>query len=412
VTSGPAMEDVLDRVAELLEARIGLRTESTVRARLRRGVGDEAAGRGMDPRRYLAAVLADSSVFEGLLDRITVQETAFFRHPEQFAALVEVILPAIRPPIRFWSAGCANGQEAYSLAMVLAENGLDGSVVATDLSAAALHRTAAARYSGRELAGLGPARVARHLTRSGSEWEMARSLRQRVVVVRHNITDPLPPEVRSCQVVFCRNVLIYISRPYARAFLERVADTVAPAALFLGSAEAIWPVTDRFQAVKIGDAFVHRLRSAAGTPPRTPSGDPARRPGPARPLVPHRPTAVQRRPDGSPRPPGPAAPADETVTTILLARSGQEALRGGDPQAAVVSFRKWTYLAPDDALAQLHLGLALEAGGDGAAAGRAYAVARRLVPQSDPAALERAMEGYAGGELLRLLELKLRGLSR
>lgn len=408
MSTGQVLEETVDRVAELLETRVGLRTEPTVRSRLRRSVQDEAARQGVDLHRYLAVLQTDSSVLQGLLDRVTVQETAFFRHPEQFAALIEVILPVIKPPIRFWSAGCANGQEAYSLAMILAELGLDGSVVATDLSAAALQRTSAARYSDRELAGLSPVRLARHLTRSGPDWEIVRPLRERVSVLRHNLTDPVPNEVRSCQVVFCRNVLIYVSRPYARAFLERVADTIAPAALFLGSAEAIWPVTDRFEAVRIGEAFVHRPRpAAAGTPARIRPDAPVARRGPARPPVAHRPAPGRRRPD---RAPAPQPPVDESAATSLLARSGQEALRGGDSRAAVVSFRKWTYLAPGDALAQLHLGLALEAAGDRPAAGLAYAVARRLTLDSDPADIERATEGFARSELLRLLDLKQQGL--
>ena len=409
MSTGQVLEETVDRVAELLAARVGLRTEPTVRSRLRRSVQDEAARQGVDLHRYLAVLLTDSSVLQSLLDRVTVQETAFFRHPEQFAALIEVVLPAITPPIRFWSAGCANGQEAYTLAMILAELGLDGSVVATDLSAAALRRTSSARYSGRELGGLSPVRLARHLTRSGPDWEIVRPLRERVSVLRHNLTDPVPNEVRSCQVVFCRNVLIYVSRPYARAFLERVADTIAPAALFLGSAEAIWPVTDRFGAVRIGEAFVHRPRPAAGPPARIRPDAAVGRRGPAGPPVAHRPAPGRRRTE---RAPAPRPPVDESAATSLLARSGQEALRGGDPRAAVVSFRKWTYLAPGDALAQLHLGLALEAAGDRPAAGLAYAVARRLTLDSDPADIERATEGFARSELLRLLDLKQQGLER
>jgi chemotaxis protein methyltransferase CheR len=75
----------------------------------------------------------------------------------------------------------------------------------------------------------------------------------------------------------------------------------------------------------------------------------------------------------------------------------------------VVSFRQWAYLAPDDPLAQLHLGLALDAADDRPAARRAYSVARCLVLDSDPAVIERATEGYSRGELLRLLDDKERG---
>ena len=263
MTGSQVTEDVVDWVAELLGQRIGLRAEPTVRGRLRRCIRDEATDHGLDLEAYLHTIAARGSAFESLLDRVTVQETGFFRHPEHFRVLVSDVLPTLQPPVRFWSTGCANGQEAFSLAIVLEEQGMDGWVVATDLSTKALRRTAAGRYTGRELSGLSPERAARYLTRSGHGWEVTGSLRNRVVVLRHNLIDPFPDEVRSCQVVFCRNVLIYISHRHSRLFLQRVADTVAPAALFLGSAEAIWPVSDRFEVVRIGDTFVHRPKPAA-----------------------------------------------------------------------------------------------------------------------------------------------------
>ena len=81
-------------------------------------------------------------------------------------------------------------------------------------------------------------------------------------------------------------------------------------------------------------------------------------------------------------------------------------MAAGDHGSAVVSFRKWAYLTPDDALAHLHLGFAMEAAGDGPAARRAFGAARRAVLEADPAHVEHAIEGYAPGELLRLLDAK------
>src|SRR6185312_14086517 len=98
----------------------------------------------------------DADAFQSLLDRITVQETSFFRDPGQFTALAS-ILTSIVEPVTIWSAGCANGQEAYSLAMTLAESGIeDWRVIASDISTSALSRTEEACYSERELRGLSP----------------------------------------------------------------------------------------------------------------------------------------------------------------------------------------------------------------------------------------------------------------
>jgi len=128
---------------------------------------------------------------QGLFNRVTVQETAFFRHPQHFQALARDILPALSRPVTIWSAGCANGQEAFSLAMLLEEQGIDGRVIATDISTAALQRTAAARYTGRELSGLSPERIAGHLTRTADTWHVNKPIRDRVSTLRHNLLDPL-----------------------------------------------------------------------------------------------------------------------------------------------------------------------------------------------------------------------------
>ncbi len=78
---------------------------------------------GHDLNTYATAVATGGHTLQSLLDRVTVQETAFFRHPEHFAVLARDILPTLSPPVMIWSAACANGQEAVSLAMVLEEQG-------------------------------------------------------------------------------------------------------------------------------------------------------------------------------------------------------------------------------------------------------------------------------------------------
>jgi hypothetical protein len=95
---------------------------------------------------------------------------------------------------------------------------------------------------------------------------------------------------------------------------------------------------------------------------------------------------------------------------VKLASAGQQALALGDSGAAVVAFRKWVYLTPDDPLASFHLGLALEAGGHTTAAQRAYAVSLGVFLDGGPTlGAEVALEGYAPAELLRLLETKQAG---
>lgn len=422
MTDSQAMENIVDRVAELLGQHIGLRAEPSLRGRLRRAVRDEATVHGLELSTYFDTLVRGGEPLEGLLNRVTVQETAFFRHPQHFEVLTRDVLPTLPRPVTIWSAGCANGQEAFSLAMLLEEQHIDGRVIATDLSTAALQRTTAGRYNSRELSGLSPQRVAAHLTRTGEDtWQVNKSIQDRVSTLRHNLLNPLPTEVRAAQVVFCRNVIIYLSPEHARALLDRIADALASVgSLFLGAAETIWQFSDRFKAVPIGDTFVYRrsatctgaAESSAEQPTSPPDADPSRSKGTAR----ARRTPVADQPTSSPSRSTPgserATPAAELADAAALAKGGQDAVAAGDYDAAIVAFRKCAYLAPHDPMAQLHLGLALQAAGHERSAQRAYAAARRALIKADPAHSIAGIEGIATAELVRLLDSKQRVLAQ
>jgi chemotaxis methyl-accepting protein methylase len=395
---------LLDRAAELMDRELGLRPDRTLRGRLQRCLRDEAAARGENLAGYVARLAADPSARQDLYDRLTVQETAFFRHPGQFQALADRVLPGIEGPAVIWSAGCSNGQEPYSLAMILDEQAAPGSVIATDVSTRALQRTSEASYQSRELTGLSAARRDRYLTGgSGGRWEVSKVLRDRVAVQHHNlITDPLPDHVARCQVVFCRNVLIYFSTEHVTAFLTRLAEALAPGAcLFLGYAETIWQVTHLFEPVRLGDAFEYHRRRDRPEPSaiRTPAGPgrPSRK-RPARP-APASHAAVQGG-----QPPSPAA-----------VQAGRAADRdggggpGGDQQAAIGEFRRYAFLEPDQPIAHLQLALALEAAGDLPSAQRAYRAARSALDRCEAPAVESALGGYRVEELIRLLDSKQAG---
>jgi chemotaxis methyl-accepting protein methylase len=404
VTTADALENAVDRVGELLDARIGLRPQSTLRGRLRRCIRDEVQARGQDLDAFVEELSTGSETLQSLVNRVTVQESGFFRHPDHFEVLANDVLPMFEQPVTIWSAACGNGQEAYSLAMLLAEQGVRGSILASDLSTNALGRTVAATYSAREIGGLSPSRRVRHLTPTANGWRVNDSLRGRVTTMRHNLMEELPGRIRDCQVVFCRNVLIYFSADHAKAFLNRLAGALAPGAyLFLGSAESLWQVTDAFQSVRLGDSFVYQRNDAVRAQWRLP--DVAVRPAPL-------PQPTRRPPKAEPTRSPPRVPASVAVEPgqssprDQAASSGQLAFSDGDHAAAVVAFRKWVYLSPEDPLAALHLALALEACGHWTSAQRAFSVSRALLQQAGPEHAERVLEGYAAGELLRLLDSK------
>lgn len=428
MNSTQELDSVVERVSQLLHRHIGLRPEPGLRGRLGRCIRDGAADRGQDLRAYLDTLLVCSEARQSLFNRVTVQETAFFRHPEHFGLLAREILPTLARPVTIWSAACSTGQEAFSLAMLLEEHGVDGCVIATDVSTEALQRTGAGRYNTGELGGLSPERIACHLTRDGNAWVFKSNVRDRVGTFQHNLLNPVPSQVQACQVTFCRNVLIYLSPDYARAFLDKLADALPAATLFLGAAETIWHLSDRYETVRSGDTFSYRPRAddtgpdGASSRSLDPSSRPRRRirhpvrPGPARdytttPVTGAVPDHVgasrlsaSRGTVPSPRPP---APTGHASSAVLLAEVGERASAVGDSQAAVVAFRKCAYLEPHDPLAHLHLGLALESAGDQPSARRAYAAARHALTQVGSGPIDLATEGYTTADLIRLLDSKV-----
>jgi chemotaxis methyl-accepting protein methylase len=273
-----------------------------------------------------------------------VQESGFFRHPDQFAALARVVLPAIDGPVVVWSAGCANGQEPYSLAMELAASGHpDWQVLATDISAAAVARTRAGRYSTAELAGLPPAH--RHWLRPvGDAWEIDLALRRRVRVEHANLTARFPIEPGRCQVVFCRNVLIYLARTVTESFLDRLAGWLPPDGLaFLGYSEAMLAPTGRLRVEQVGNAFALRVvpegrSEGLWTTPRTPTpasgGLWTTRSSP--------PAGRLRSPTGGPD--AGAAGSGAPAGAAEMAVAGEVAAGGGDLAGAVAAFRKAVFL--------------------------------------------------------------------
>src|SRR5215211_536546 len=134
----------------------------------------------------------DRAAMEDLLERITVQESSFFRHEPQFEVVAREA--AGHPGGVIWSAGCAGGEETWSLAMLLAERGLDGwSVLGTDVSRTAIERAQAGRYGERRLRGLSEERRQRFLRQAGGEFEVTDELRPRVRFAVHNLVSQPPP---------------------------------------------------------------------------------------------------------------------------------------------------------------------------------------------------------------------------
>jgi chemotaxis protein methyltransferase CheR len=167
-------------------------------------------------------ILHDPAIFSALLDFLTVQVSEMFRDPAYFLALRAQVVPLLRtyPSLKVWIAGCSTGEEAYSLAILLHEEGLlDNTLIyATDINPHSLQRAAAGVYELARVAGFTDSHRRSGARCSLSDYYTAaygravfdKSLKEHIVFSDHSLaTDSVFAEV---QLISCRNVLIYFNR--------------------------------------------------------------------------------------------------------------------------------------------------------------------------------------------------------
>lgn len=192
---------------------------------------------------------------------VTVQESYFFRDKVPFNYFIDVMLPKLMAKrekerrIRVWCAAAATGQEPYSLAMELAEAdskllGWTVEIVATDFVDDALNKARKGLYSQFEVQrGLPVSLLVEYFNKVGNAWEISPAIRDRVEFRSHNLLDGCH-DLGIFDVIFCRNVLIYVDDATKRAILARLASQLAPDGyLVLGAAETTTGLSDEFMAV-------------------------------------------------------------------------------------------------------------------------------------------------------------------
>jgi chemotaxis methyl-accepting protein methylase len=372
--------NALDRAAVLIQSRAGLKAEPASRARLERLLQESASLAGIPVHSYVNLVDTQPAAFDELLDRVTVQHSSFFRDPAQFVAFAQLARRASAAPQTVWSAGCGNGQEPYSLAMLLDEIGCcNWHVVATDVSFHALARTEKAEYTEHEIQGLSAARQQKYLMQKGSAFEIVPLIRRNVRIAHHNLvrTDA-QSVVPEAAAVFCRNVLMYFGREESQASIQRIAERIAPGGyLFLGHSDSPGPMTRHFEPVQMGGALCYRRHDTVAAP----------------------------APVASPRQ-GVTRPAANLPD--LLAE-GDQAAANGDLRVAVRAFRQATYLDPNVAVAYFQLGAALELAGDPREARRAFGAAGLAMMRGDGDDDLSGLGGYTRRDLARAIAAKLTG---
>jgi chemotaxis protein methyltransferase CheR len=396
------MSAALNEVAALVGRETGIVLKQPQLASL------EAAMRRVSPEMNAESLLSRLSKETGrsllgrLIDEVTVKETYFMREPRDLRAidwwqLREAAVARGAGVIRVWVAACATGEEAYTLA-ILASEALGQasppvSILATDISDAALEGAAAGVYSQRAIRSLSPELRERYLIGDGSRWSVRDSLRPLVAFGNHNlITDQSPPGGGpQFDVITCRNVLIYFDADTVEAVIGSLESALLPdGSLILGAADRLTGTSGRLARLARDGAPVTDRREPQSVARPV---DPSRRPEVGRtPAYPRR-RAEDRIEDAvAAADGGNLAQAVEITARVLeedpLAADayfvhGLAELRLGDADAAARSLRRALYVDPAFSLAAFQLGRAHDVRGDRHAARRAYEQALRTLDPDD-----------------------------
>ena len=212
-----------------------------------------------------------SPLHRRVVDAMTNNETWFFRDGYPFEALRQVILPELirrRGPeseLSVWSAGCSSGQEIYSVAMLIREHyprlfGWKLNLLGTDISDAILNRARLGRYSQWEVnRGLPAKLLCKYFDRAGADWELDRKIKDTVSFRFMNLSAPWPA-METFDVVFLRNVLIYLSLESRKKILGKLRQVLRKGGyLFLGSAESTLNLDAGYRQIPFQDCFYYQV---------------------------------------------------------------------------------------------------------------------------------------------------------
>ena len=301
------------RIRDRLAERFGLYLDDSRTSQGQSLIAGRSRTLNITPAAYSRLLFTDNGSGElySLAEYLANHETQFFRNPAHFRVLREYVFPTLqreRPairPIRCWSAGCATGEEAYSIAMTALQfwgtpPSRPVSIWGTDLSHIVLDRARQGLYRGRALTNV-QSSYRPFFEPSGDGLHVGALARSLVQFEQHNLLDPLPPWAAELDVIFCQNVTIYFQLATCKQLIERMYHALSPGGyLLLGFSESLWGIFDKFETVELDGAFIYRKtvgpppirpRPAASRQPREDPAPPARPAPPIRPVLP-----AQRQP--------------------------------------------------------------------------------------------------------------------
>jgi chemotaxis methyl-accepting protein methylase len=360
-------EAALDTLAGYAAQATGFSREAILDLTLRKAAEQLEHDLGGEERVLRRAALGDRAVLDALCEAVTVGETFFFRQPEHFrfiaARLAPIWAEEKRRDIRAWSAGCATGEEAYSLGACLldvAPEGATVSVLGTDLLERNLAIARQATYGAWSRRVSGPMLHPVFTDEKAERATVTDRVRAATEFRAHNLLDG-PPGL--FDVVFCRNVLVYFTPDAQRRALRQLVQAVAPAgALFFGSMDMTQPLPELSLARPAElQIFWRKTNPQLETP-----------------------KAVAKLP------PPPAMPRRQPVVPVPLHLQALEHIESGDPRVAQAELENLSKLAPDYLPALLERALLHQREGEKIAAAK---LMREVLRRAEALLPEEIVEG-------------------
>ena len=274
---GSAEEQGVDAILRLLRDEYAIDFShykaGTVTRRIERRL---ALNRSIDIDMYVEQLRRDPRELSSLYEDLLIGVTRFFRDDEAFGVLEHRIIPELveraadDEQIRVWVPGCATGQEAYSIAMLLRERiearkkSVTFKILATDVHKASLDAAGSGLFSADQLAGVSAERLQRFFTPKPEGYQVTPALRESIVFAPHNLSRDAP--FTKMDLITCRNLLIYFQPHAQKTVLTLFHFSLKPGGyLFLGSSESPGSLLDEFDTID-EHAKIYRKRRDIGLP--------------------------------------------------------------------------------------------------------------------------------------------------
>lgn len=229
----------------------------------------------IDYLNFYSSPIKKQEEIKKIIEELVVAETYFFRNQEQFLAFLEIALPErmqvkkTSKRIRILSAGCASGEEAYTIASILFDkmpeyNTWDIQILGIDISENLLKKAVKARYSEWSMRAIPEQSRQNHFKKEGKEYLLNESIKKMVIFEERNLIqiDPLFWSENKFDIIFCRNVLIYFSLETMQSVIKNFSQSLDTGGyLFLGSVENLRGISHEFNLLHTHETFYYKKKS-------------------------------------------------------------------------------------------------------------------------------------------------------